>query len=108
MFSNLKKFVLVSSVMFAGTLGIISPASAKAASTNKNSYVPFEFRVGKHILPAGKYRLDQTTEGSNCYTLRNVESGRTIYVLFPKLNSNDPSRLIFTKEDRGYALKVVG
>lgn len=106
MFNSFKKFAVISSVMIAGAIGMVTPAAAKAG-TKTTSYVPFEFRVGKQVLPAGKYRLDQTTEGSNCYRLRHVESGKAIYVLFPRLNSSDPSKLLFNKEDRGYALRVI-
>src|SRR5438309_9497952 len=67
MFNNIPKYGLLGTALIAGAIQALSPVAASAAATQGNGYVPFEFRVGKSILPAGKYELKRTTQGSNGY-----------------------------------------
>jgi hypothetical protein len=69
--------------------------------------IPFEFKVEKITLPAGRYRLEQKT-GKSFVFLLNIQTGRGVQVM--RESANDPTadtKLTFKRTGEGYKLSKV-
>jgi hypothetical protein len=98
---------------FLATLGVLIAGSAVPKAGNaaellaRDIAIPFEFKVEKVTLPAGHYRLQQTS-GKSFVFIMNIQTGRGVQMMREGLN--DPTTkttLTFEKTEAGYKLSKV-
>jgi hypothetical protein len=94
-------------VALLSAAAIVLPVAARADVGIRESNVPFEFRVGDHVLPAGSYRLKEaSTIGGPAYFLMNKKTGKSLMIM-RKLGTGDKLELEFAKGEHGYVLKNI-
>jgi hypothetical protein len=89
-------------------LAIASVGALSAADfQSKQIAVPFDFKVEKVTLPAGRYRVEQFV-GKQMVVIVNVETGRSVPVMRePFVGSNGNTKLTFEKTGDGYKLSRI-
>ena len=96
---------------FATTILIILPLTATgwAQSSHISAKIPFDFRVGEQIMPAGEYVLQ--TVGSRVHQIRSRDDGHSV-VLFSALPMYIPggskkAQLVFNRYGNDYFLSKI-
>ena len=102
-----KRFSVVISVA-ALVLALAAPVAAQSPRLTAN--VPFEFRVGTTVLPAGEYAIQNGTEGS-VVVLRNFESRVGALVVATRntdsFGDHGVAKLIFNRYGDSYFLSRI-
>jgi hypothetical protein len=89
---------------------LLAVSGAYAQSINVGSNVPFDFVVGKQVLPAGQYSLQSIEQAPDALTIRNREarvSGLTMTHRCEKLNPAAKTVLVFHRLGDQYFLSEV-
>lgn len=84
----------------AGFLVLLGSLTAKPQAAETGFRVPFDFMVGRHMFPAGEYRVTRT----NATTVR-IEAARgiaavTVASAAPAARALRPVRLVFDNQGR--------
>jgi hypothetical protein len=89
---------------------LLAVSGAYAQSINVGSKVPFDFVVGKQVLPAGEYSLQSVEPTPGVLTIRNTEArafGLTMTHPCEKLNPAKKTVLVFHRLGDQYFLSEV-
>jgi hypothetical protein len=99
-------------VSLVGVLGLLLVAAcANAQSVNLKADVPFDFTVGKSILPAGAYSIQSLNTGTgHALAIRGKDSSTNMMAAANNaetLNASPNSRLVFHKYGDQYFLSQI-
>ena len=86
---------------------LLAFAAVPAFAGSAKARVPFAFSVGNVTLVAGDYQIEPCGN-SGIYSITSID-GRRVMVLtrYQGAAVSDTSRLIFVREDKGYALAEI-
>jgi hypothetical protein len=103
----MKRFLCTLAVFVAGCalpgIGSISAAELRSPDIA----IPFDFKIDKITMPAGRYRLEQKA-GKSFVFLMNIQTGRGVQMM--REGVNDPTantKLTFERTGDGYKLSRV-
>jgi hypothetical protein len=99
-------------VSLLGVFGLLLVAAcANAQSVNVNANVPFDFTVGKSILPAGEYSIQSLASATGTVlAIRGEDSAKNMLAsanTAETLNPSPNSRLVFHKYGDKYFLAQI-
>jgi len=99
-------------LLLVATLTLISAAVSANGQTSRNQIanIPFEFTVGNHNLPAGKYEVAQMSFGGDAISVRSLTTGISAMRLSNALvttNTNSQAKLVFHRYGNSYFLAEV-
>ena len=72
--------------------------------------IPFAFSAGKMALPAGEYRVQQSTQGSFMLLIQRTDRSAATYVMSNAVEVNKPqtqSKLVFHRSGNHYYLSQI-
>jgi len=91
-------------------VALVSVTSAYAETTSMRAHIPFQFRAGSALLPAGQYQVDYASAFSRLM-LRATENGAGVYLPhWPTQRSATAPQsgmLVFHKYGEHYFLRQV-
>jgi hypothetical protein len=97
------------STFFAlGLLLVVSTAHAQSSPVSAR--IPFDFVVGKQVLPAGDYTLSHIGAGSQELAIRNTEQGTTKLTNSRACEQREPAKktvLVFNRFGDQYFLSEI-
>ena len=97
----------------AGLIGLGTGAAYAQSSERLHVNVPFDFKVGQAVLPAGSYDLTYDATGEPSVLMVRSQDGRHVAVALTEgVSTGNPKRdatLVFDHQESGYTLaKVFG
>jgi hypothetical protein len=95
----------------AGLIGLGASAVYAQGSESLRANVPFDFKVGPALLPAGRYDVTYDAAGSGgVLTVRSDDGRHSAVVLTEGISISNPNRdatLVFDHQGSGYTLSEV-
>ncbi len=93
-----------------GLLGLmVGAATAADASSSLKAKVPFDFKIGNNVLPAGEYYVAKDGR-TGVLSVRSLETDAVVIFLADRVHSNETTeqaRLVFNTYGDHYYLREV-
>ena len=104
----IRRFTIAAAL--AGLVGLGAGAVYAQSSERLHANVPFEFKVGQAVLPAGSYDLTYDATESGVLTVRSVDGRHSAVALTEGVTTDNPQKdatLVFDRQGSGYTLSRV-
>lgn len=101
MTKNIRTLLAFSIIAAAGSALPVCAAEIDPIHVN----VPFEFKAGKSLLPAGEYTVSE--EESGVITIKGNKGGVMVLGSFGSQSATEKASISFGKGEKGYYLKSV-
>jgi len=99
-------------LLLVATLTLISAAVSANGQSSRNQVanIPFEFTIGSHTMPAGRYDVSQMTSGGDAVRIRSKNSSQSVIRLsnaIVKPTRTLEGKLVFHRYGNSYFLAEV-
>lgn len=99
-------------LLLVATLTLVGAAVSANGQSSRNQIanIPFEFTIGSHNLPAGRYDVTQMTSGGDAVRIRSKSSSLSVIRLSNAVVKRNPSsqgKLVFHRYGNSYFLAEV-
>lgn len=104
----IRRFTIAAAL--AGLVGLGAGAVYAQGSERLHVNVPFEFKVGQAVLPAGSYDLTYDATESGVLFVRSQDGRHTAVALTEGVSTANPQKdptLVFDRQGSGYTLARV-
>ena len=104
----IRRFTIAAAL--AGLIGLGAGAVYAQGSERLHANVPFDFKVGQAVLPAGSYDVTYDATESGVLTIRSADGRHTAVALTEGVSTGSPKKdatLVFDRQGSGYALAQV-
>jgi hypothetical protein len=104
----IRRFTIAAAL--AGLVGLSAGRVYAQGSESLRASVPFDFRVGHSLLPAGRYDVSYDPAESGVLTVRSDDGRHSAVVLTEGVSTGSPqkdARLVFDRQGSGYTLARV-
>jgi len=104
----IRRFTIAAAL--AGLFGLGAGAVYAQSSERLHANVPFDFKVGQAVLPAGSYDLTYDATESGVLTVRSADARHSAVALTEGVSTGTPSKdatLVFDRQASGYTLSRV-
>jgi hypothetical protein len=104
----IRRFTIAAAL--AGLVGSGAGAVYAQSSERLNVNVPFDFKVGRAVLPAGSYDLTYDATEPGVLTVRSEDGRHSAVALTEGVTTGNPKKeatLVFGRQGSGYTLSRV-
>jgi|SRR5258705_11507680 hypothetical protein len=104
----IRRFTIAAAL--AGLVGLGTSAVYAQSSERLQANVPFDFKVGQAVLPAGSYTVTYDATEAPVLTVRSVDGRHSAVVLTEGVSTGKPNKnatLVFDRQGSGYTLAQV-
>ena len=104
----IRRFTIAAAL--AGLVGLGAGAVYAQGSERLHANVPFDFKVGQAVLPAGSYDLTYDATESGVLTVRSQDGHHSAVALTEGVSTGNPKKdatLVFDRQGSGYTLAQV-
>jgi hypothetical protein len=113
----IRRFSIAAAIL-AGLAGLGGGKAYAQGSETLHASVPFEFKVGQAVLPAGRYEVSYDAVGApGILFVRSQDGGRSAFVLIESTGARNPredarnpqedATLVFERQGSSYVLSKV-
>src|SRR5687768_5438676 len=100
----IKKMMML---LLVATLTLVSAVDSANGQSSRNQIanIPFDFTIGSHNLPAGRYDVTQMTSGGDAVRIRSKSSSLSVIRLsnaVVKTNPTSQGKLVFHRYGNSY------